>query len=55
MDESELAAVVLALRQLHVPQRLEPPVTSAWQLSDRFPELEIDDVRAMSRSGLRVP
>ncbi|MBC5816380.1 MAG: hypothetical protein GIW97_07545 [Candidatus Eremiobacteraeota bacterium] len=55
MDESELAAVVLALRQLLTKPQADAPVVSAWQLAARLPDLEFDGLRALSRGGHRVP
>ncbi|GEM_PF-3143029 len=55
MDESELAAVVVALRGLQTKTQDDVPQCSAWRLAARFPELDFDEVRALSHGGYRVP
>ncbi|MFN2527112.1 MAG: hypothetical protein ABR584_00145 [Candidatus Baltobacteraceae bacterium] len=55
MDESELAAVVLALRQLQAKAQEDMPQITAWQLAAKYPELDFDEVRALSHGGYRVP
>jgi len=55
MDESELAAVALALRQLQTKPQEDALAVSAWQLSARLPELEFEELRALSRRCNDVP
>lgn len=46
MDQAELAAIVIALRQLQSPPKQNQTAVSPWRLAARFPELELEELRA---------
>jgi hypothetical protein len=48
VDQAELAAIVIALRQLQSSPKQEEPRISPWRLAALFPELELEEVRALS-------
>lgn len=52
--EAELAAIYAALDQLSAAAQREAAPAAAWKTAMRHPELEFDDLRSVSRGGVRV-
>jgi hypothetical protein len=51
-SDSELIAIAVALGRLKAAARTaDPPRASAWSSAMRLPDLEIEDLRALVRSG----
>lgn len=52
-EPAEVAAIVAALSLSETPAEAAPPAPSGWKLAMRYPDLSLDDVRAMQKHRIR--
>jgi hypothetical protein len=52
-EPAEVAAILAALSLLEAPPEPALPAPSGWKLAMRYPDLSLDDVRALQRNRIR--